>query len=48
MAATTMDTELFDDVRDVRKWVETTIEDVEVSQNQMNVPTEQLENLGYI
>jgi hypothetical protein len=48
MAATTMDTELFDDVHDVRDWIESAIEDVEVSQDHMDVPTKQLEDLGYI
>jgi len=48
MAATTMDTELFDDVHDVREWIEAGIEEAEISHDQVNVPTEQLEELGYI
>lgn len=48
MAATTKDTELFDDVHDVREWIEAAIVDVEISHDQMDVPTEQLEDLGYI
>lgn len=48
MAATTMDIDLFDDVHDARDWVEATVEDVEFSREQMDVPTEQLEELGYI
>ena len=48
MAATTLDRELFDDVHDVREWIEAAIEDVDVSQDKMDVPTEQLEDLGYI
>ena len=52
MAATTMSKELFDDVRDVRDWIEEAIEDQEVSYDDegedMDIPTEQLEDLGYI
>jgi hypothetical protein len=48
MAATTADTELFDDVRDVRPWLEDAIRDVELPSERMNVPTDQLEDLGYI
>ncbi|WP_258560424.1 hypothetical protein [Halorhabdus salina] len=48
MAATTMDTDLFDDVRDARSWIEAAVEDGEFSREQMDVPTEQLEELGYI
>jgi hypothetical protein len=48
MAATTIDTELFDGVRDVRPWLEDAIRDVELSPEEMNVPTDQLEDLGYI
>lgn len=48
MAATTMDTELFNDVHDVREWIEAATESVNLSRDQMDVPTEQLEELGYI
>lgn len=48
MAATTIDTELFDDVRDVRPWLEDVVKDIELSSERMNVPTDQLEDLGYI
>jgi hypothetical protein len=48
MAATTMDRALFDDLRDARAWIETAVEDVEFSREEMDVPTEQLEDLGYI
>lgn len=48
MAATTMDTELFDDVHDARDWIEAAIEEEEFSRQEMDIPTEQLEELGYI
>lgn len=48
MAATTMETNLFGDVHDARDWIETAVEDAEFSHEQMDVPTEQLEDLGYI
>jgi len=48
MAATTMSKELFDDVRDARAWVEEAIDDEEFDRENVDIPTEQLEELGYI
>lgn len=48
MAATTLEEPLFDDVRDARDWIERVTEDVTVTDDQVDVPTDQLEDLGYI
>lgn len=48
MAATTMSKPLFDDVHDVRKWIEEAIEGKELSYREIDIPTEQLEDLGYV
>jgi len=51
MAATTMSKELFDDVHDTRAWIEEVVADQQISEEEavdVDIPTEQLEELGYI
>ncbi|WP_233263372.1 alkaline phosphatase family protein [Halorhabdus sp. CUG00001] len=48
MAATTLEEPLFDDVRDARDWIDRVTEDVAVADDHVDVPTDQLEDLGYI
>lgn len=51
MAATTMSKELFDDVHDARAWIEEVVVDQQISEEEaveVDIPTEQLEELGYI
>ncbi|UIP01069.1 alkaline phosphatase family protein [Halobaculum sp. CBA1158] len=48
MAATTMSTDLFDDVRHAREWIEAAVSDVDISRQEVDMPTDQLEDLGYI
>ena len=48
MAATTLDEDLFTNVRDARDWIERFTDDVTVANNHVDIPTDQLEDLGYI